>query len=513
MNRYVVALYIRLSIEDSKVESLSVQNQRLALRRYVDCMEDVSHVEVMEFIDNGHSGVTFERPAIQELLDMVRAGQIHCIIVKDFSRFGRNRLEVGYFIERVFPLFGIRFISISDDFDSKKLDGDTGGSETAYRYIISEFYSYDLSQKSKTSKYIKMKAGEYQSALCPYGYQKSADGRMEIDEETAPNVRLIFELAKTAANAQDIVKALYERGIPTPGEHKAAKGMKHHDVSRCCRLWQRSTILRMLTDERYAGTYIIGKRKVLEVGGSHVRTKPESEWFKIPSHHPAIVEMEVFQRIREKFTYAKCHKTAVKQYPLRGKVFCGSCRHAMPRTGKYPVFSCRYMKADPQADCHDLRIKESELETAVYQVISKQAEIVLNIKDISDLGELNELLSKQSVYQKQIQELTKQKLRLYENFLRKALDESAYTQAKAPYDTELDRLKHLHSLVAAKAAQMKSGSEAQSANHKLATEIVGAGGLTAALTDALIDRVYVYPGNRLEITWKMNDFWGGTGHE
>ena len=103
MRKYVIALYIRLSIEDSKVISLSIANQRLALRRYVDQMNDVSHVEVVEFVDNGHSGVNFERPAVQELLDMAREGKINCIIVKDFSRFGRNRLEVGYFMERIFP--------------------------------------------------------------------------------------------------------------------------------------------------------------------------------------------------------------------------------------------------------------------------------------------------------------------------------------------------------------------------------------------------------------------------
>lgn len=117
MNKLTV-LYIRLSTEDYKVESMSIDNQKLALHKYVEKLDDLADCEVKEFVDNGYSGTNFERPAVQELPDLVRNGKINCIIVKDFSRFGRNSLEVGYFVEKVFPLYGVRFISINDDFDS-----------------------------------------------------------------------------------------------------------------------------------------------------------------------------------------------------------------------------------------------------------------------------------------------------------------------------------------------------------------------------------------------------------
>lgn len=138
---YVIALYIRLSTEDSKVGSFSIENQRHALHQYIDAMEGVKNVEVLEFVDNGYSGTNFERPAVQEMLDLVRSGNINCIIVKDFTRFGRNSIEVGYFMEMVSPLYGIRFISINDEFDSDRLHGDTGGINVAFKYLISEFYS------------------------------------------------------------------------------------------------------------------------------------------------------------------------------------------------------------------------------------------------------------------------------------------------------------------------------------------------------------------------------------
>ena len=120
LSSYVIGLYIRLSIEDSKVDSLSIENQKIALHKFVDFMEGVRNIEVLEFVDNGYSGTNFERPAVQELLEAVKEGKINCIIVKDFTRFGRNSIEVGYFMEMVFPLYGVRFISINDDFDSDR---------------------------------------------------------------------------------------------------------------------------------------------------------------------------------------------------------------------------------------------------------------------------------------------------------------------------------------------------------------------------------------------------------
>ena len=165
MQKYVIALYIRLSIEDYKYDSLSIENQSLVLHEYAASMPEALNAEIMEFIDNGYSGTNFERPQVQKLIELVRANQIDCIIVKDFSRFGRNSIETGYFIERVFPLFHTRFISISDDFDSSKFKGDTGGMDVAFKYLISEYYSRDMSIKTKSAKYAKMQRGEYQSKM------------------------------------------------------------------------------------------------------------------------------------------------------------------------------------------------------------------------------------------------------------------------------------------------------------------------------------------------------------
>lgn len=504
---YVVALYIRLSIEDCKVESIGIENQKHTLHRYADTMENAGSTEVLEFIDNGYSGTNFERPAIQELLDLVRAGKINCIIVKDFTRFGRNSIEVGYFMEYVFPLYGIRFISISGDFDSDQLHGDTGGINMAFKYLISEFYSRDLSIKFKSAKYAKMKRGEYQSVVCPYGYRKGPDGKMEPDEETAPNVRFIFELAREGNNAQQISKALFDQGIPTPGEHKAAKGKHYHDIFRSRGIWQRATVLQILADERHTGTYIMGKRKVMEVGGRQQKKTDESEWFRIPDHPTAIVSRELYEEVQFIRFHFKCVRTNVNHYPLRGKVFCGCCLHAMPRTAnKNHAFICRYTSVDDSSPCNGLKILEAELETILYDILTQQAQIILNLDNLSDAGVLDIQLAEQGDYIRQIEDLKDKKRVLYEQLLSQEITLEGYKERKSEIDVELNRIKKLHTAVTAQVEQSRLNRESQAARKKLAQDISSAGGLTADLADTLIDRVFIYPGNQVEISWKMKDF-------
>jgi len=354
---------------------------------------------------------------------------------------------------------------------------------------------------------VKFRRGEYQSKVCPYGYRKSADGRMEPNEETAPNVRLIFELARDGYTPNEIVKALFERGIPTPGEYKAAHGFKGHDVSRCCGIWAESSVVHILDDERYTGTYIMGKREVTEVGGRRVRMKDESQWIKIPDHHTAIISKELYDQAQAKRPRFKCPKKNSKMYPLRGKVFCGCCRHAMPRTAnKHHSFFCRYTRVDEAAACHGLAIGEAELEKLLYEVSSKQAQIILNLDNLSDAGWLEMQLAKQAEYGSHIENCLDEKRVLYERLVLQKISMEDYKAQKAAIDIELDRLRRIHTDLEAQTSQMQMNEQEKSASKKLAQEVAGAGGLTPELADTLIDRVYVYPGNRVEIVWKVKDF-------
>ena len=492
---YVIALYIRLSVEDCKVDSLSVENQKVALHQYVDTAEGLENAEVLEFADNGYSGTNFERPAVQRLLDLVQRGVVNCILVKDFSRFGRNSIEVEYYLERVFPLYNIRFIAINDGYDSAQLRGDTGGINVAFRYLINELYSRDLSIKYKTAKHAKFRRGEYQSRICPYGYKKSGDGRMEPDEEAAETVQLIFALAQQGLGSKEIVKVLHERGIPTPAEYKTAHGYTGHDISRCHGIWPESTIARILEDERYTGVYIIGKREVTEIGGHRVRLKDESQWVKIPDHHPAIISREVFEQVQTLRPKKACVKKNINVYPLRGKVFCGCCGHAMPRTSsKNHAYICRHSQINETAPCHSLRIKEVELEQIVYDKMLLRLQTVQGERSCIPLTVLDGLDAK-------IENCLQQKRSLYERFVVQELSLDEYKVQKAELDKEAARLNRTLDI----SGIQTSRQHIDAGQTDLLQQFQTADHLTVELVDALIDSISIYPGGRVEVVWKSPD--------
>ena len=509
INKTTVAKYIRLSLEDAKYDSLSIQSQRLLIDRHIDSLEFPSgtEVEVLEFVDNGYSGVNFERPAVQKLLDLVRESKIDCIIVKDFSRFGRNSIETGYFIEMVFPIFRTRFISISDGFDSDDYREDTGGMQVAFKFLMHEYYSHDMSKKSKSAKYAKFKRGEYQSVICPYGYRKGAGGRMEIDEEAAAVIKMIFECALTMKNAQDVVKMLYDKKIPTPAEYRKTKGKPIHDTSRTGGIWQRSTILRFLEDERYTGTYVIGKRAVVEIGSNKSRLKPESEWFKIPDHHPAIIGKELFDKVQSVMLKFKCPKTKGADYPLKSKVICGCCLHTMqiaPRLQR--AFACRFTSVDKTAECYRHEVIEHELEDLLFEIINKQAQVILNTDGLGQAENLPFHIEQQSEYEKRIELCREEKRKLYEGLILGTVNAEAYKAEKTVIDTELNRLNRAFDSLKAETAVMIAAKTSDDELRRLAEAASSESKLSKALVDLLINKVYVYPGNRVEIDWTVADF-------
>ena len=497
-----IALYIRLSLEDEKYDSLSVENQQKILRERAVSLPEFATCEIEEFIDNGHTGTNFERPAVQRLLDMVRSGEICCILVKDFSRFGRNSIETGYFIQKVFPLYHVRFISVSDSFDSAEHKGDTGGMDIAFKYLINECYSRDMSIKSKTAKMARMKRGEYQSKICPYGYQKGANGRLTPDEETADNVRRIFEWAASGLNATQIAHKLYELKIPTPGEIKTMRGSKTHDISRVNGVWCMSTVLHILEDERYTGMYIINKRHTVEIGSTHVRLNDESEWIKIPDHHEPIISRELFKVANGKIRRYKQPNKRPRDYLLRGKVYCGCCDHALDLTNGR-LFKCRYSDKILKMACHGLSVPIKELEAVVFDTIRAQASCVI---DNGDLRSADLSVSHQEEYTKKLCDLQERKRELYESFVLSEITADDYKARKSETDVLIADVKNVIAAAAEQAKSMREEYEESLRQKKIAAELKVADTLTKSLVGLLIKRVYVFPDNRIEIEYLSRSF-------
>ena len=513
MDKYVIALYIRLSIEDEKYDSMSIENQQLILREKAMQLPEWSRAEVREYIDNGHSGTNFERPAMQELLSMVQAGKINCIMVKDLSRFGRNSIETGYFIERVFPLYHVRFIAVGDNYDSDKYKGTTGGIEVAFKYLINEAYSRDMSVKTRSAKYAKMRRGEYQSVSCPYGYQKGADGRMEPNPETAPTVRQIFQWAAEGNSSADIARKLYKQHIPTPGEYRAAAYHWNYPIDRVNGVWSTSTVLRILSDERYIGSYVIGKYTVREIGSSRVRRKSESEWFKIPGHHEPIVDAELFAHANATIYHWKSTNKKQHDYPLKGKVFCGYCGHGLSRKGKgeHIVYYCRHSSGLPDFTCCKMEVSAKKLEETVLQTIRTQVAVIGGVDLDSDTIQLSS--TELAEQEKKLNALKESKRQLYEQYIRKEITMEEFQTQKSEVDLVIQMVESILDEMRKSTDQLVAKYEEEARLKKLAQAAKSPEGLSLELADRMVNKVQVFHDNRIKIESSLQDAFSEMNHD
>ena len=295
MSDFVIAKYLRLSQDDAISESMSIPHQRLMLDEFIDELA-IPNATTIEFEDNGYTGTNLNRPGVQEMLDLVRCGKVNCIIVKDFSRFSRDSMESGYYIEQVFPLYGVRFISMSDHYDSEDYNGGTGGLDVAFKFIMHEHYSKDLSKKIKSAKHITMRNGEHIVARAIYGYRKNDGGKWEHDPTAAEVVRSIYDMALAGMTTAQIRDKLFTDRQPAPREYEYLK--KGKDITPKF-MWATKQIWRMLTNEQYTGTYIAGKQESSRVGSTAMIYKDRSEWTIIPNSHPPIVSREEFDKVQE----------------------------------------------------------------------------------------------------------------------------------------------------------------------------------------------------------------------
>ena len=492
MPAYVIALYIRLSIEDVKSESMSIENQKLTLHEYASALPEVGHTEILEFVDNGYTGTNFERPEVQRMIEMVRQNRIDCIIVKDFSRFGRNSIETGYFLEKVFPLYHTRFISVSDGYDSMKFHGDTGGMNVAFKYLINEYYSRDMSIKIRSAKYAKMERGEYQSKICPYGYRKGANGRMEPDGDVAENVKMIFSMAADGKLVEEIARELNRRGIPTPGEYKTAHGNHTHDISRSKGVWAYSSIRRILKNEVYTGDYIIRRKEVTEIGSRTSVMRDRSQWIIIPDFHEPLIDRETFKAVNDNINRFKLTgKRQSHSYPLRGQIFCGCCRHALGHTNsKSSKYFCIGSKRMVNAPCRDLRFLVSEIQDLVFHKIRAHMDafdpacptVRTASPETADIRD----------------SLEQERLALYEAYLNGEVSLAVFREQKETITERIQTAQKSRAFMQEQSAREDAANKLR----QIREEFSAADHLTVELCEKLVDRVFVYPDKRIEVEFK-----------
>lgn len=526
MKEQFVAKYLRLSMEDGDVvpdsdkeESDSIQHQRELLTRYLHDENIYPNIRTIEFVDDGYSGTNFERPAVKRMLSMVREGKICCIIVKDISRFGRNYLEVGDYLEQILPFMGVRFIAVGDGYDSNDYEGTTGGIEIAFRNFLYDLYSKDLSLKVRSALEIRRKRGDFIGPRPPFGYQFSENKKvLAVDREAAKYVKRVFELACMGHSTGRIAVRLNEEKIPTPGQYKNRDKPQYHllDGEGC---WNRNMVLKILENKVYLGIVVNGKYRVTKVGGNQFKRVADEEQICISGRHEAIVTEQEFLKASEIIKYRGCQRgkehKGKQESILLGKLRCGNCKRSLIRIvcTTVPCFICGRAKYDEGSGCFEGRLNEPEAEAAVLrhirqrleerhedqlgrqkpdskQEVLKQGEVSLEMENVR-------ARNKGALPGKKLDALKVEKQYLYEQFKMKQLGKNDYLYKVEALRVEEQRIgKEIGKMEnerIRKEEQRKEGIRKQEPGKmKLSREVA----------EKMIEAVYVFGKSEFEVVWK-----------
>ena len=386
METWNTAGYLRLSREDGdKAESDSIANQRKLLEQYLSAHPELNLIEFYQ--DDGYTGTNFDRPAFRRMEADIEAGKINCVLVKDLSRFGRDYIEMGRYLERVFPAQGVRFIAVNDHVDSQQGRYDM---LLPMKNIFNTQYARDISDKVRSAIHTKQQRGEFVGAFPSYGYQKDPANRshLVIDPAAAQVVRRIFDLFEQGWGKIKIAKQLNAEGIPSPSEYKRILGERYHNGRKIDQTtyWTYATVHRILQNQMYAGNMEQGRNHRPTMHGKAVQLD-RSEWTVVSDTHEAIIGAEQWERVQ-----ALLHKRTRQlsfgqnQSPFAGFLRCGDCGRAMVKTRRAGgiYYSCGSYKRYGPTVCTKHSISHAVLEEIVLHDLNQIISSVQNLQTLAE---------------------------------------------------------------------------------------------------------------------------------
>ena len=351
-NMYDTGLYLRLSKDDAdvdgskKTESNSINSQRDILRAYVQSHEDLRIYDI--YIDDGYSGANFERPEFQRMMADVRAGKVNCVLVKDLSRFGRDYIEAGRFIQKTFPALNVRFIAVTDGFDSLYADKTDSSLILPIKNFVNDSYCRDISMKVKAQQKVKRMEGKCISAFTVYGYKKNPEDKnsLVVDEYAADIVRKIFAWKIAGMSLGAIAEKLNATGILSPMEYKKSLGMKYYTgfEGSSTAKWAAASVKRILVNPVYIGTMVQGKQEKVNYKVKKRIDKPQEEWICVKNTHKAIISEVEFLTVQDLLKYdGRASSNTDTANLFSGVLICADCKAPMIKRvnsykGKKKVF-------------------------------------------------------------------------------------------------------------------------------------------------------------------------------
>ena len=450
------ALYIRLSEADGdKPESDSVKGQRDLLTDFVSTHPELSGSKVLTFIDDDYTGLNLNRPALQSMLEQTKRGEINCIIVKDFSRFSRSSVDSSEYLELIFPFLNVRFISVTNHYDSNSHKGATAGFEAAVPALIAEMYSRDLSVKIKSAKTAKAKRGEFLGSRAPYGYVKSKTVRngLEIDPAAAEVIKRIFAMAAAGTKPAQVAKTLNIEGVDPPMTHF----LKQNPKDKCYRTksektcWKYENIRKYLRDETYTGKLISGTKDHYELGSGKSKTVSRENWIVVNNAIPAIITEDEFIKAQGVIKDVK-NAPSRKESIFAHKVICGHCGYSLKRQalGTYGCISHRYTE---QKKCLDGIVREEWLKNKVLEayIDAVGSQTLLSQQEQRYEADTDAMKAQLKQQRQSAQRLKDTKKALFERFTSGTIDTADYKIKNAELtrqlnDVELD-INHLETAI------------------------------------------------------------------
>ena len=522
---YQVGFYLRLSDKEAKDrDSESIENQFALLKDFIKNKPDFRLIST--FTDDGKTGTNFKRSGFEQMMDEVRSGRINCIIVKDLSRFGRNYLEAGHYIEHVFPFLNVRFIAVTDGFDTLTATPAQLSYLIPLKNIMNENYARDISKKERSAKKVLRKKGCFLGAYAMYGYEKTSDKHViGVDPEAAVHVKTIFDLCEKGYSDSAIAKYLNERKVLCPARYKYEKGIVKNAKYANKSGWYPQTIAGILTSRVYIGDMVQGARRSKEIKGKK-EVVPKSEWDIVSGTHEAIISKEQFDRVQEiRMDRHRQYEKMIQENRrlagksensgiLKGKVFCGDCKRAMVRKH---IKSCkdkyRYVcdMHEKTGQCSRKFLPEQELFEMLGCLIRRQIGAACQVKEwlhSRKQEEARELLRFEQTFREtedKRSRLVQKMAVLYQDWKEGILDQDEYLYMKKRYEEELNGCEGEREELMGRKQEYIMAYTSENPALKAVSEIPYDFVLSRELVDRLIEKIEIYEGNRVRVSFKFQD--------
>ena len=530
------AIYLRLSVEDNgKKDADSLENQRELLLSYVADRPYLELVEIYE--DNGFTGTDFERPDFQRMLEDAQKGKINCIVVKDLSRLGRNYVEAGNYLEKVFPFLNIRFIAVNDNYDSVSL---TSGEQlgATLKNVVNDIYAKDISRKSGSALKMKRVKGEYIGNYAPYGYLKDPKDKnhLIVDPEAAPIVEEIFVMRSEGLGVGTIIRILNEKGYPSPGRLRYERGIiTNNNKKGKGLLWNRHVLTDLLYNIAYIGHLAQGKSSSCLHKGIPFHWTDPSEWDIAENTHEPIIRMELWEQVQKvnqslskaaKSTQGKYSDLPKRENPYGDLLRCADCGRVIKQvrsystskkrgTQSYYTYKCSGYIELGETSCPKRIMRAADLDTAVLETIHKQMEVFLDTQRVlHQLTAMEKEKAKQAIpfgrLQKLQAEITRKRkmiASLYVDFKDGILSQDEYLYAKETYQSELEKIEQEERELKSVHEKADSINVGERKWMKLIDRYYNAESLTKDMVKAFVKEVKLYDDNSISIEFRyMNEF-------